>query len=328
MKKLLAALLLVASTALGQSNGWQEIQNGWGEIQTALGSYATMPAPAGCTATSVPIFLGSPVAMGCDAGLTYDAATGTLTVGAISSGGTIAGASVSTGYLTNIQRISTTGAGTFFFADSGGGSNVYVTPGSANFQTGAANNATPVAQMMSVQSGSGTNIAGQTWTRKGSLGTGSANSGGIKEQTGYPTTSGTTAHTPSDRSALSPKWTALTAGAATGCATLTYGASTSIGAEFFVTIRAGDGTNRQGMSYRVAVNSVRNAAGNTQSVVAVIGTPPVAAGSGTLTCTFDVAEGAGAATLRANCASSLTETFLDANFQVIANGPGLTIAAL
>ncbi|MBK9968692.1 MAG: hypothetical protein IPP07_29040 [Holophagales bacterium] len=44
MKRLLAALLLVASPALAQSNGWQEIQNGWGEIQTPP---SALPATAG-----------------------------------------------------------------------------------------------------------------------------------------------------------------------------------------------------------------------------------------------------------------------------------------
>ena len=55
MKRLLAALLLVASPALAQSNGWQEIQNGWGEIQT-------VPAAPGSThtaATDVTTFTGS-----------------------------------------------------------------------------------------------------------------------------------------------------------------------------------------------------------------------------------------------------------------------------
>lgn len=41
MKRLLAALLLVASPVLAQENGWQEIQNGWGEIQTATSGGVT-----------------------------------------------------------------------------------------------------------------------------------------------------------------------------------------------------------------------------------------------------------------------------------------------
>jgi hypothetical protein len=44
VKRLLAALLLVASPALAQSNGWREIQNGWGEIQTPP---SALPATAG-----------------------------------------------------------------------------------------------------------------------------------------------------------------------------------------------------------------------------------------------------------------------------------------
>lgn len=65
MKRLLAALLLVASPALSQSNGWREIANGWGEIQTPPG-YSTFPAPSTCTtAGQIPVFLGSPLAMAC-----------------------------------------------------------------------------------------------------------------------------------------------------------------------------------------------------------------------------------------------------------------------
>ncbi len=46
MKRLLAALLLVAWPALGQvSNGWQEMPNGWGEIQNGTVPY-TSPSTA------------------------------------------------------------------------------------------------------------------------------------------------------------------------------------------------------------------------------------------------------------------------------------------
>lgn len=55
MRKLLAALLLCASPAFAQTNGWQEIQNGWSEIQTPPG-YSTIPAPSGCAAGLVPYF--------------------------------------------------------------------------------------------------------------------------------------------------------------------------------------------------------------------------------------------------------------------------------
>jgi len=82
MKRLLSVLLLCAAPAFAQENGWQEIQNGWGEIQTATGA-----VPAGCVAGRVPIFLGSPVALGCDAGLTYDAANARFKVNGGGTGG-------------------------------------------------------------------------------------------------------------------------------------------------------------------------------------------------------------------------------------------------
>lgn len=52
------------------------------------GSSSSSAVPATCTtAGMVPIFLGSPLAMGCDAGLTYDAATDALTVtGSVNAG--------------------------------------------------------------------------------------------------------------------------------------------------------------------------------------------------------------------------------------------------
>jgi len=88
MKRLVGALLFCASTALGQSNGWQEIQNGWGEIQTATGGSST---PATCLVAGQVPFLLSPttLGLGCDAGLTYDAATDTLYAGEliVASGG-------------------------------------------------------------------------------------------------------------------------------------------------------------------------------------------------------------------------------------------------
>jgi lysophospholipase L1-like esterase len=71
-----AAVLLVALAlpAAGQ------ITSGVVPIST-VPALSSFPAPTGCVATSVAVFLGSPVAMGCDAGLTYDAATDTLTAG-------------------------------------------------------------------------------------------------------------------------------------------------------------------------------------------------------------------------------------------------------
>jgi len=128
-----------------------------------------------------------------------------------------------------------------------------------------------------------------------------------------------------------PKWTTLTESSDTGIATLTYGASSIVSAEFFVTIEANDGTDYQSMTYKVRVNSARKATGNTVSTVGIVdgaSAPAVAttAGAGTLTASFTVTEGASAATLNCNAVSSLTQTVLRATWQAISNGPGLTLA--
>lgn len=174
--------------------------------------------------------------------------------------------------------------------------------------------------------GSGTNIAGGAEKLAGGKGTGNAAGGTVGLQSSYPGVSGTTLQTLTDRVTAPSKWTTLTESSATAIATLTYGASTAVGAEFLVTVEANDGTDYQSMTYRVAVNSVRKGTGNTVTTEAVIGTPPAAAetaGASTLTCTFDDTEGASAVVLNANCVSSLTQTTLRATIQAQANGPVL-----
>lgn len=78
MRRWLVALALVASSLTAGAQGLKG-----GALGRPTADYAYIPAPSGCVATSVPIFLGSPVALGCDAGLTYDAATDTLTSGRV-----------------------------------------------------------------------------------------------------------------------------------------------------------------------------------------------------------------------------------------------------
>ena len=81
MRRLLAALLLVAGTAFGQDRmDSTPCRMDGTDCVPAAPTYDTLAAPTGCASGYVPIFLGSPVAMGCDAGLTYDAATDTLTL--------------------------------------------------------------------------------------------------------------------------------------------------------------------------------------------------------------------------------------------------------
>jgi hypothetical protein len=203
--------------------------------------------------------------------------------------------------------------------------------GAANWTIGHADEANPVAQTVDFEgarAGTDTDMAGALATIRGSLGTGAGTNPGIKIQTGYPLATGTAGHVASDRSLTSGKWTTLTESSATGIATLTYGASSVISAEFLVTVQANDATNFQVLTSRVRVSSVQKATGNTVSAVNVVGTDLTSASSGTLTCTPTVTEAAGAVTLLENCVSSLTQTTLQANWQANTNGPGLTVAQL
>jgi len=78
------AFVLAALLALPADAGWQKVSSGWVKLSDGGGT----STPATCTtAGQVPIFLGSPLALGCDAGLTYASASDTLTVkGTVTAG--------------------------------------------------------------------------------------------------------------------------------------------------------------------------------------------------------------------------------------------------
>lgn len=175
--------------------------------------------------------------------------------------------------------------------------------------------------------GTDTNTAGANAAIYPGLGTGTAASGDLKVQSGYAGSTGTTQNTATDRVHIESAWTTLTDASATNLASLTFAASKAIGAELLVTVEANDGTEYQSLTSRVRVSSVRKAAGNTVSGINVVGTDLAAVSSGTLTCTFTVVEGAAAATVQANCDSSLTTPTVRASFIGMANGP-VTIAGL
>ncbi len=307
--------------------------------------------PSGCVATSVPIFLGSPVALGCDAGLTYDAATDTLTTGRIIVGPgdwNVASIQVPGDPTTGLRFVGTTlkfmsGSVEYILLNS----DVWVRAGVIRFGAGSGTTilspgptgvlrigdapwqVNGAAGALMGQEGNGTDKSGGDLTVGPGASTGAAHSGDYRVQGAYPSATGSTLNTPSDRQVIPSKWTALTESSATPFATLTYPASTVVSSDIYVTIHAADATNNQVMTYRVRVNSVRDATGNTQSTVGIVddsATLPAAAGSGTLTSTFSVTEGAAAVTLNATAVSSLTQTTLRATFQGIANGAGLVVA--
>jgi hypothetical protein len=368
VRRLLAALLLVASPALAQSNGWREAANGWGEIQTAAGG-----VPAACITAGMVPFLGSPVSGGytCDSGLTYDAATDTLTVGAagaitlgtdvglsrssagvlkVTDGGAgngtlmvstirVAPGGMGYSYLSGAsgdQRLAWGDSDPYIYTANGiliGGGAINASPttvrsSAANtLQLGAAPNATPVANTLIVgESGSGTDIAGANGVIQSGAGTGAGAGSMLVLRTPTAGASGAGTQTMTDRLVLPGRWTTLTESSATGIATVTFPASSVASVELLVTIEANDGTEYQVVTSRVRVSSVRKAAGNTISAVALVGTDLPSPSSGTLTYTATVTEGAAAVTVNANAVSSLTQTTLRANIQVISNGPGVTVA--
>ena len=318
--------------------------------------------PATClTAGQVP-FLLSPttLGLGCDSGLTYDAATDTLTSGRYLSGqGSAASPAFApyAGYgmyadqpngklwfsIAGTARMSLTAGPTLALNGANptiqtvktyyvgtANTTLWTAGGAGKFQHGDADAAVPVMQTIQPQSvAAGTaDTPGQPFNFDGSKGTGTGAGGPLVRSTAYPGASGTAQNTLSNREHISSGWTTLTESSATAFATLTFGASTVVGADFLVTIHAADATNNQVATYRVRVNSVRDATGNTQSTIGIIddsATLPVAAGSGTLTSGFSVTEGAGAVTINATAVSSLTQTTLRASFQASANGAGLVV---
>lgn len=112
MKRALLALLLVASPAFAQANGWAEMPNGWGEIQTVPG-FTTIPPPASATLGCVGVFLGSPLNLQCDAGISYDAVTDTLTTGYLASGQLVRiGTGTATAAVGGVLHVNTTARAT------------------------------------------------------------------------------------------------------------------------------------------------------------------------------------------------------------------------
>lgn len=111
MRRLLP-LLLLAGVAMGQEAMDQAPCRMDGA--DCPGTYAGTPAPTGCTAGTVALFLGSPVRLNCDSGLTYDAATDTLTVGAVAAKNVTVSGLATPGSIT-VTPTGTTGATTYTY---------------------------------------------------------------------------------------------------------------------------------------------------------------------------------------------------------------------
>lgn len=123
-------------------------------------------------------------------------------------------------------------------------------------------------------------------------------------------------------------WTTLTESTATSIATVAFPPSSTAGADLRVWIEASDGTEYQGLTTVVRLTSARKATGNTVSAVSIVGSDLQSCTSGTLTWTATVTEDAQFATLKANAVSSLTQTTLRANVEVLSRTPGCIVTPL
>lgn len=182
--------------------------------------WLAMGAPAGATTGCVGVFLGSPLNLQCDAGISYDAATDTLTSGRVLVGdGTAAAPGVAlasapgTGFYKFGSFLATTVNGTRYFTigttysevvpgmfwiGTTGGTGLS-SPSAATLQLGAANAASPVAQVLKFQDATGTNAnAAATATVKCPAGTGKGTPGACVFQAPVGGSSGSTAHTQTD----------------------------------------------------------------------------------------------------------------------------------
>ena len=100
-----AGLLAVAAVVLAGVADAQDVR----PARMSETGWVAMGAPSGCTSGSVAVFLGSPVTLGCDAGITYDAATDTLAPTNLAAG-TLAkkGTGTASGRLSVVLHVNTT----------------------------------------------------------------------------------------------------------------------------------------------------------------------------------------------------------------------------
>ena len=298
--------------------------------------YSSFVAPTGCVSSSVPFF-GASVTLGCDAGITYDAATDTLTSGRVLVGdGTAAQPSVAFsaaagsgfwlrsagipeimwsfnggagGKLSN-AAVFLPNVGAFGWTatqDPNATQDTFLTRGAAaTLQLGAADvNGSPVAQTLKVQSAiTGTNLAPAAWTLQGSLGTGNATPGAINITSGRRSaTSGTTAQTAIVRHGIG--WSkVLTNNSAIAVVNATLASNTGMGMIVRYLVEVFDGTNLQTESGVVSINGVNKAGAFTIATPTKAGNVQ-ALSSGTLAVTW-AASSANPSVISVNANSSLT----------------------
>lgn len=184
------------------------------------------------------------------------------------------------------------------------------------------NNAThsaPYSVVLNASGGSGTNIAGASFTIAGGKGTGTGAGGDVKKQTSVKGSSGTTLQTLGDRQSIVGKYTDLTESSATAFVRVNVPSNTVAGGTIIYTIQANDATDYQSLTGRIIWDAV-NKGGTTTIVITDTQNGTGACSSGTLTnTTTAVDSGSGNVDFKLNAVSSLTQTTLRVNCQVFKN---------
>jgi hypothetical protein len=194
----------------------------------------------------------------------------------------------------------------------------------ATFQMGVDVNGAAVAQTLKAHDGiTGTDIAGANITLAGGRGTGAGAGGNVILQAAPALATGTTAQTLQTREVFVAKAKALTAANATAFVIIAIPSGGMVGGTVEYSIQASDGTDHQSRSGILVFTAVNKADTETCTLGRSDGgttvdntTDNVAVSSGTLTNTFTCAGATNSIELRANAASSLTETTLQIVYSV------------
>jgi|GEM_PF-4208771 len=174
---------------------------------------------------------------------------------------------------------------------------------------------------------SGTDANGVDTIQSAGRGTGAGIGAGYKIQTSPPIGTGTTLQTLGDRVNVIGKYTTLTESSATAFASVTVASGTVAGGLLVYTVEANDATDYQALSGSIPY-SIVNKAG---TLTIVLGTDSQASSTstGTLTGTISMTDaGSGVAQFKMSAVSSLTQTTLRINCQVLKNFGTGAIAAV
>lgn len=175
--------------------------------------------------------------------------------------------------------------------------------------------ATATAQGIKAHDGSGTDKAGASMSLGGGQSTGTGRGGDLIGKTANTSTTGSTANSYSTRFIHSASFVNLTESTATLFCNVAVASGKYAGARLVCTVTANDGTDYQCMTSHITVDAVNKAGTVTATLVQVDGT--TAASAGTLTVTYTAVANGNSVDIKADAASSLTQTVLRAKWSVI-----------